>query len=359
VIEGIIPAEIRQGPSAIRATVADLDAAVRGTAAALRRRGTQRLWAIGNGTSYHSCLCAAGLYRRLARPDDPVVIPMTAGEFRALRPALGDRDAVVGVSASGEFRDVVAVFEELRGHVPTVGVVHVPGSTLPGISDHVLVSSGGPSSVPVMTKTFSATLTATAMLVAAFLGESAFEDVRRGLVLAADQSERAIDAAFQVVETLASTLASAAAEHVFVVGGGGAWPAAMEAALKLKEMALIHAEAAETWEMMSGPATLVGPHTTVVSLAPDGPARNAAGDVVRSCAEWGAPIVEVAHVRSVDRSVLLPLPQGTDDRFAALTTVPPVALLAYALAGLRGATPDRPSWTGRYHRQGLTHILGA
>jgi glutamine---fructose-6-phosphate transaminase (isomerizing) len=355
-IEGIIPSEILEGPAAIRATLAGADTTVRQTAQALRSSGVRRAWVIGNGTSYHSSLYATGLYRRFAGPDDPVVLAATAGDFRTFTPRLGAGDAVVGISSSGEFRDVVGVFEELRGRVPTVAVVHVRGSTLTRIADHVVVSSGGPSHVPVMTKTFSSTLTATTMLLSAFLGDAVVATVANGLRRAADDSARAIEDAWPLVEDLARSLLRM--EHLFVVGGGLAYPAAMEVALKLKEMALVHAEASETWEMAAGPATMVGAHTAVISLAPDGPARASTDDVVRHCADWGARIIEVAPSRAVTDSTLLALPAESDERFAVLTAVPPVALVAYALARLRGATPDRPSWTERYHSQGLTHIMG-
>lgn len=355
-IEGIVPSEIREGPAAIRATVASAEASVRAVAAALREREIRRVWVIGNGTSYHSSLHAAGLARRLAGPDDPIAIPVTAGDFRTFRPRLGPGDAIVGISASGEFRDVLAVFEEVRGRIPTVGIVHVPGSSLTRISDHLVLSGGGPSGAPVMTKTFSSTLSATILTLAAILGDGPLAEVTAGLRLAADHAERAIADAWPLVEGLAAELADA--EHLFVVGAGLAYPAALEAALKLKEMALVHAEASETWEMASGPATMVGPATVVVSLAPDGAARAATDDVVRHCREWGARVIEVGPSRAVADSRLLPVPVGVDERFAPLTVVPPVALLAYVLAGLRGATPDRPGWTERYHSQGLTHIVG-
>jgi glucosamine--fructose-6-phosphate aminotransferase (isomerizing) len=207
-----------------------------------------------------------------------------------------------------------------------------------------------------MTKTFSSTVSATALTVAALLGHDRLATVAAGLLQAADDADEAIAAAEPEVERLAADLAGA--EHVFAVGGGLAHVAALEAALKLKEMALVHAEASETWEMTSGPATMIGPGTVVISLAPEGPARAATDDVVRHCAGWGARIVEVAADRSVAGSALLRLAPATDERFAPLTAVPPVALLAYALATLRGHSPDRPSWTERYHRQGLTHIVG-
>jgi glucosamine--fructose-6-phosphate aminotransferase (isomerizing) len=355
-IEGIVPREIVEGPDAIRATLAGASGPALEVARTVRARGLRRIWVIGNGTSYHSCLHATGLSRRLAGPDDAVAIPVTAGDFRTFPPELGPGDVIVGISASGEFRDVVGVFEAVRGRIPTLAIVHVPDSTLTRIADHVVLSGGGPSNVPVMTKTFSSTLAATLLMLGALYGDEVLDEVTDGLRRAADHAAAAVAAAQDVVEGLARSLASA--EHIFVVGGGLAYPAALEAALKLKEMALVHAEASETWEMASGPATMVGPRTVVVALAPDGPARSATDDVIRHCAEWGATIVEVAPSRAVEGSTLLSLPAGTDERYAPLTVVPPVALLAYVLAGLRGATPDRPSWTSRYQSQGLNHIVG-
>jgi glucosamine--fructose-6-phosphate aminotransferase (isomerizing) len=355
-IAGIVPSEILEGPDAIRATVTATEGNVRAVAGELRAGGVRRIWVIGNGTSYHSSLHAAGLARRLAEPDDPIAIPVTAGDFLAFRPRLGQGDAIVGISASGEFRDVLRVFEEVRGRIPTVGIVHVPGSSLTRIADHVVLSDGGPSGAPVMTKTFSSTLSASILMLSAILGDEPLHEMTEGLRLAADQAEQVIADAWPVVEGLAKEFADV--EHIFVVGGGLAYPAALEAALKFKEMALVHAEASETWEMASGPATMVGPGTVVVSLAPDGPARAATDDVMRHCRAWGARIIEVAPSRGVADSRLLVVPAGVDERFAPLTVVPPVALLAYVLAGLRGATPDRPGWTERYHSQGLTHIVG-
>ena len=76
-IEGIVPSEILEGPAAIRATVAAAVETVKAVAGELRARGIRRVWVIGNGTSYHSSLHAAGLARRLAGPDDPIAIPVT------------------------------------------------------------------------------------------------------------------------------------------------------------------------------------------------------------------------------------------------------------------------------------------
>jgi glucosamine--fructose-6-phosphate aminotransferase (isomerizing) len=353
---GIIPDEIAAGPAAIRQTIASAAEQVVAIADVLRKNGLRRIWIIGNGTSYHTSIYASGLARRLSGPDDPLMVSSTAGDFLAFRPRLDRRDAIVGISSSGEFRDVVSVFEAVHGLVPTIAIVHVAGSTLSRIADHVVLSAGGPSIMPVMTKTFSATLAASALLVTALLDQP-LDAAVSGLRTAADVADDAIGMALPTIDGLVDLLTST--EHIFVVGGGLAFPAALEAALKLKEMALVHAEASETWEMMSGPATIVGPGSAVISLAPQGPGHAAMTALVQHCRDWGARTVEVAAERAVADSLLLPISGEADDTYAPLFVVPPIALLAFALARRGGTDPDQPGWVERYHQQGLRHILGS
>ncbi|HKF86262.1 MAG TPA: SIS domain-containing protein [Candidatus Limnocylindrales bacterium] len=356
-ITGTVPAEIRDGPRAIRATVDDAGPVAREVAGRWRAEGIRRVHVIGNGTSFHSTLASAALYRRHAGPRDPVVVPVTAADFVTYPPALGQGDAIVGISSSGEFKDVVAAAERHRGRLPFAAVVHVPGSTLTGLASDVVLSAGGPSTVPVMTKTFSSTLAATELLLLELLGDGAGDALRSDLRRAADAADASIAAAEPLVEALAEELRDA--RHLFVTGGGLGYPAALEAALKLKEMALVHAEGAEAWEMTSGAATMLGPDAVVIALAPVGPARAGVGDLLGHAAEWGARTVEVGPERLVATSALLPLPPDAAEDHAPLSAVPPVALLAFALALVRGANPDRPDWIERYHSQGLRHIIGA
>ena len=354
---GRIAAEIRDEPAAIRATIATSRGAASEAARALVQGGVQRVHVIGNGTSYHTSLATALVHRRLATTGEPIVIASTAGEFRQYTPDLGPGDAVVGISASGEFRDVVAVMESLRGRAPTVAIVHNEGSKLTGLADHVILSAGGPSSVPVMTKTFAATLTAAILLVTELFGDRRADTAVSDLEQAANSAELAIDAAEPRIGDLAADLSSA--EHVFVVGSGGAYVAALEGALKLKEMALIHAEGSESWEMASGAATLIGPTATVVALAPPGPGRDAVIDVAGHCRDWGARVVEIAPEPTIDGADHLPISAVAQEDLACLDTLPPLALLGDALARARGIDPDVPGWTERYRSQGMTHVIGA
>ncbi|MFL5750704.1 MAG: hypothetical protein ACJ767_08850, partial [Chloroflexota bacterium] len=102
-IQSLIAGEVAAEPDAIRATVRESRADARAAADALRDRGVRRVFVIGNGTSYHSSLAVALVHRRHARPDDPPVLALTAGEFRHYAPAVDGRDAIIGISASGEF----------------------------------------------------------------------------------------------------------------------------------------------------------------------------------------------------------------------------------------------------------------
>lgn len=164
----LIPREIRETPAAIQATVSETRAAAQQAAALMRDRRARRIFFIGNGTSYHSSLAVTYTARLLAGSDDPLVLAWPAGDFRYFTPPLGAQDVIVGISASGEFRDVLAVFERYKGQCLLIGITHVPGSSITRLADVLLYSAGGPSHVPVMTKTYASTLTAAHLLMLEF-----------------------------------------------------------------------------------------------------------------------------------------------------------------------------------------------
>jgi glucosamine--fructose-6-phosphate aminotransferase (isomerizing) len=294
----------------------------------------------------------------MAVPDDPQLIPLSAAAFHHYRPRLAATDAVIAISASREFREVVSTAAELRGVVPVVGIVQAADSSLGRVASEVVVAAGGPSAMPVTTRTFLSTATAGALVAAGLLGDRvAAEDARSQVRAAADHCQAANGAAAEVVEGIAPLIARF--DHGFVVGGGAAAIAAGEAALKLTEMALVHTEGVETWEAESGAATLLGPGTFVVALRPTGPASEATAALVANAVAWGATVVEVAPAPTAPAVHLVRLPPDAPEAVAPLFTVPPVARLAYHVARARGVDADRPGWVARYAAQGLHHVAGA
>ena len=352
-IEELIPQEIEDTPAAIRATVRETRPAAAAAAQALRARPVRRVYIIGNGTSLYTSMAAVYTARMLAGSEDPLVVAVPAGEFRYFMPEIGAQDAVIGMSASGEFRDVVAVFEQLRGRCGLVGITHVPGSSLSKLADHLLVSAGGPSQVPVMTKTYASTLTALHLLLLELF--SAGPEYFADLEASAERCEQALASARQVLPELVPLAATF--EHAFYFGAGNAYAASLEGALKMKEMALLHAEGSEIWEMASGPATIVSEKSLCVALYSGHPSDSATELTAGQARGWGARLLDIGPGQG-HGDFHLPTPAPAHAAFASLSLVPPLALLAYRVARARGQNPNQPAWRERYYAQGMTHILG-
>jgi fructoselysine-6-P-deglycase FrlB-like protein len=204
-----------------------------------------------------------------------------------------------------------------------------------------------------MTKTYVSTLTAAHLLLLEyFAADQSYHD---DLAASAGRAARAVAAAEERLPSIVPRLAKM--EHAFYFGAGCAHAAALEAALKMKEMAIFHAEGSETWEMASGPATRVSEDTFCVGLesGDDSDQDTIAG--LRHAKDWGAPTLEVGPRENIG-GWHLPVEAARCQAFGALSLVPPLALLAYRAAQARGHTPDHPQWRERYLSQGMTHILG-
>ena len=320
-----------RGPAAIRATVARSAGPPARSPRRWRPAGVRRIHVIGNGTSYHSqprrgARSTGGTPGRTTRSSSPV----DRGGLRDLPARARHGDAIVGISSSGEFKDVVAAAERHRGAVPIGRDRPRPGLHADAGSPSDVAALGrrpvhGPGHDEDVLRHARGDGAAAASSCSA---TTAGDALGRALLAAADAADAAIAAAEPLVEPLASSLRDA--RHVFVTGGGLGHPAALEAALKLKEMALVHAEGAEAWEMTSGAATMLGPDAVVIALAPAGPGRGPrSASCSRHAADWGARTIEVGPERlgrRRPRSSRSPAAAAEDH--APLTAVPPVALLA-------------------------------
>jgi glucosamine--fructose-6-phosphate aminotransferase (isomerizing) len=348
-----IPLEISETPAAIQATLQETRPASRQAAEAMRARQPRRIFITGNGTSLYSSMAASYTARQLAKPEDALVMAFPAGDFRYFTPALNAQDVVVGISASGEFRDVLSLFERLDGHCLRIGITHVPDSSITRLADVCLTSAGGPSHAAVMTKTYASTLTAAHLLLLDYF--SAPAEYYAALESTAALGQAAISAAGERMPEVVEQLAGF--EHAFHFGAGIAYATALETALKMKEMALLHAEGSETWEMASGPATMVNERTFCVAHTSAGAGDPATISGAQKAAEWGARVIEFGPEASV-KDIHFPVTPPSVESFASLVLVPPAALLAYRLARRRGYNPNQPSWRERYISQGMTHIVG-
>ena len=299
-------------------------------------------------------MAASYTARMLAGAGDPFVLAVPAGEFRYFMPAIGAEDVVVGMSASGEFRDVIAVFEQLHGKCPWSGITHVPGSSISKLADHLLVSAGGPSRVPVMTKTYASTLTALhLLLLEIFSAAPAYFD---DLAASADRCEQALAQAKKLLPDL-----------VPVVGK-------IRSCLLLRRRECLCGLAGGRVENeRDGSAACRRQRNLGNGLRPG---HGRLGKDLLRCPLYRRPKrcfhlesppawrTNGAHVSWMSGRRRWPVtftsrcPAPTYPAFASLSLVPPLALLAYRVARARGQNPNQPAWRERYYSQGMTHILG-
>jgi glucosamine--fructose-6-phosphate aminotransferase (isomerizing) len=204
-----------------------------------------------------------------------------------------------------------------------------------------------------MTKTYASTLTALQVLsLEIFNAPASYFDELNAV---ADRCETALANAKKIIPDLVPVISKF--EHAFYFGAGNAYAAALEGALKMKEMAILHAEGSETWEMASGPATVVSEKSFCVALYTGEDTDSSTADTAKHARQWGARLLEVGPIAPTG-DWYLPVEASAVPSFSSLALIPPLALLAYRTAQARGYNPDKPAWRERYTSQGMTHIIG-
>jgi glucosamine--fructose-6-phosphate aminotransferase (isomerizing) len=298
------------------------------------------------GTSWHAGLVGKFLIEQFARI--PVEVDY-ASEFRYRDPIVRPRTLSIAITQSGETADTVAALKEarLRG-ARTLAICNSVGSHVTRTAEAALLTHAGLEMGVAATKTFSTQL-AVLTLLALHLGRV------RGKV-SADESAavvealRALPARIERVHALepiieALALEWHAAPNSLYLGRGPLYPVALEGALKLKEIAYVHAQGYPAGEMKHGPIALIDERMPVVALVPDNVHRQRTLSNLQEAAARGAPIL--AFVSEGDSSLdslaraVVRLPAVHPSLAPILYTIP-LQLFAYHVAVLRGCDVDRP-----------------
>jgi glucosamine--fructose-6-phosphate aminotransferase (isomerizing) len=297
------------------------------------------------GTSWHAALVGEYLIEALARV--PVEVEY-ASEFRYRNPIISSDDVVIALSQSGETADTLAAIREAKLKGATViGMVNVVGSTIARETDAGVYLHAGPEIGVASTKAFTSqlcVLTQFALYMGRMRGLSAEEGKR-----IAQELERIPEYISMILERAddvkAIAHAYAHASNFLYLGRGYNFPAALEGALKLKEISYIHAEGYPAAEMKHGPIALIDENMPVVFIAPHDEiydkivsnieevrARN--GRVIAIADDEDTYIENVAnHVLRVPRTLPILTP--------ILASIP-LQLLAYYIAVERGCNVDMP-----------------
>ena len=309
-------------------------------------REVGKVFVVACGTAFHSGLVAKYAIEHWTRL--PVEIEI-ASEFRYRDPVLGPDTLTLAVSQSGETIDTLEAARHARRQgSQVIAVTNTVGSSLARESDGVLYTHAGPEIGVAATKTF-ATQMVSQYLVALYLAQvrgSMFPE-EIGEVLdrmdeLPEQVERAIglDGA---VRALAERYRDV--RDVLFIGRHTGYPAALEGALKLKELSYIHAEGFPAAELKHGPIALVEAGVPVVAVATECHVYPKMLSNIQEVRARGAEVIAVATEGDTQISALadhvLEVPATPELLSPVLVTVP-LQLFAYHVAKLRGCDVDRP-----------------
>ena len=313
-------------------------------------REIDKVFVVACGTAYHAGLTARYAIEHWTRLPVDVEV---ASEFRYRDPVLDSRTLVVSISQSGETMDTLMAVRHAREQgARTVSICNTNSSTIPRESDAVLYTHAGPEVCVASTKTFLAQLAACYLLglyLAQVRGTKFDDEVASTIadLAAVPDHLRTVLDRLEPVRALGRELAGSRA--VLFLGRHVGYPVAMEGALKLKELAYMHAEAFPAGELKHGPIALVEQGTPVVIIVP-GPGARAGLHAkcvsnIQEVRARGARTIVVAEdgddevVRYADVVLRVPVLPGL---LAPLVTTVPLQVLAREIAAALGHDIDQP-----------------
>jgi glucosamine--fructose-6-phosphate aminotransferase (isomerizing) len=297
------------------------------------------------GTSWHSALIAEHMIEECARV--PVEVEY-ASEFRYRNPIVSDRTLCIVISQSGETADTLAAMREAQQRgARAIGIVNVVGSTIARESDGGVYIHAGPEIGVASTKAFTSQVIALAMFTIKLARLRSLSVVQgRSIVQAMqalpEQVQRILDGA-PTIERIAEEFKNAT--NFLYLGRGYNFPAALEGALKLKEISYIHAEGYPAAEMKHGPIALIDENMPVVFIAPHDSVFDKICSNIQEVKARGGRVIaltsrdEPALAGLLDYEIRIP---ETIDMFTPVLASVPLQLLAYYIAVKRGANVDQP-----------------
>ncbi|WP_278379391.1 glutamine--fructose-6-phosphate transaminase (isomerizing) [Chryseobacterium arthrosphaerae] len=310
-------------------------------------KNANRIIIIACGTSWHAGLIGEYLIEEYARI--PVEVEY-ASEFRYRNPIITDRDVVIAISQSGETADTMAALKLAKEKGAFIyGICNVVDSSIARITDAGSYTHAGPEIGVASTKAFTAQLTILTLIAFKLgkhngnLGNAEFMSLIAELDAIPKKIEEVLNTTHELTQNIAKDFVKAT--NFLYLGRGYNYPAALEGALKLKEISYIHAEGYPAAEMKHGPIALIDENMPIVIIAPKkGHYDKIVSNVQEIKARKGKII---AVVNKGDRQVsemadyVIEIPE-TSECFSPIVASVPLQLLAYYIAVYRGANVDQP-----------------
>ena len=306
-------------------------------AAAIRARDVSYAVIAARGTSDNAARYAQYLFGALNRLPVALATPSLFSIYRT-PPQLLDA-LVLGISQSGQSPDIVAVLEEgQRQGAPTLAITSDPDSPLAAQADYVISLQAGEERAVAATKTYTAQLTALALL-SCTLGD----DPDR--LAALRRTPLAVKRVLDREELIAGAVERYRyMETCVVLGRGYNYATAFEIALKLKELNYLIAESYSSADFMHGPIAVIGSGFPALVVAPSGKMFDTMRDFTLELKSRGAELLIISDRQDLLAEAVtpLPLPEGVPEWLSPIVAIVPGQLFTLHLTLTKGNDPDQP-----------------
>ncbi len=307
-----------------------------------------RILILACGTAYHAGLI--GKYAIEEWAGIPCDVEL-ASEFRYRKPVLDPKTLVVTISQSGETMDTLMALRHAKSlGAKALSICNTHGSTIPRESDAVIYTHGGPEIAVASTKALLTQIVAL-HLFALYLGaNSSKKKMSAGdaKLIGSELLELPgkVEQVLETVEALREmTRGFKDATSVLFLGRHVGFPSALEGALKLKELAYMHAEGFAGGELKHGPIALIEEGTPVIAILPPvgSEIREKMASNIQEVKARGAHVILVADTASdipaTDYAIRVP---ATLELLQPIVSIVPLQVFAYEMALVRGNDVDQP-----------------
>lgn len=292
---------------------------------------------IACGSASYAAIGATYLFSKIAKKH---VNFSVGSEFKYIEDFITSKTLVIPVSQSGESIDVIEPITKAKKekNAKIASIVNVLGSTLYRLSDSNFLLESGPEKAVVATKSFSAMISAI-FLIAYTLADRTKEG-QELLMRAADNVTAILKENYRKrIITVAQKLQKS--EHIYIIGRGLSYSAALEATLKIKEASYVHSEAFPGGELKHGVIALIDKGTPCIVFAPNDETYEEIISNAQEIKARGGYIIGIGPKKNEVFDAFLPI-----DDIGEATILPEVAishLLGYYLAIEKGIKdPDKP-----------------
>lgn len=300
-------------------------------------KSAKDIYVTGSGTSYHTALLAKNILSKYLRIRTEAIM---SSEFQYSIESLDENSVVIAISQSGETADVLKSVQAARKkRAKVLSIVNVTTSSLARLSDCFLEVKCGPEIGVAATKSFTSQLAVLYFIMDSISGNLTGITTNSAELSSAIQQTLELE---PIVVEIAKDTKNA--RDIYIVGRSIHFPICLEAALKIKELAYIHAEGIAAGELKHGPLALIDKNSVVIILNPNDSTYIDTVSNAHVIKSRGAKLIGISDKGNDDNKLydhFIKIP-SVSEQLLPLIEIIPLQMLAYYLALSNNIDPDYP-----------------